>query len=647
MSKVIKIIIALFATAALGVLVVISTLDVNKYKGELIEAVEQATGRKLQIGSDLQLAFSLIPTVIVEDVTFSNVSWGSKPEMISLNKLEIKVALLPLLSGNIKVNRLILLDPNILLETNKKDLSNWVFASKKTEKDVSVASESETSLPAIVINEILIKNANIHYKNGVSGQETKLAIDNIELKAKGESGPLSLIIKAAYNEIPVEVKGTIGRVAALIENDHYPLDLIINVSDASIGLKGNIAQPMEGQGLDLDLAFNIDSLSKLSKLAGSDLPQLGPVNLTGKVTESKGIYSIKAMNLLLGKTDFSGDVAVNVSGKRPDITANLSSSMINLVDFTDDDKAKKTENENRIFSPEPLSLSGLQSVNANVTINATQVKTSSLLLGKTKIVASLKDGNLLIKPLSTLIAGGSLNGNIHLNASDKIAALTTDISLKGLEPSQIGDLKGKISGAKTDVTIKVKGNGNSVSQIMASLNGKLLVKLGSGAVKGSGIGIANTSLLTMLNPMAKSSAETKLECLVINFDIKNGIATTDKGIVAVTRQMKVVGSGTIDLETEKLNIHIKPSAREGLGLNPGQLAGMLKLGGTLANPSPTIDTKATLVSVGTAVATGGLSVLAKGLFDRTIADADPCASALGQNQLQRAKKKTHLLQQLK
>jgi len=226
--------------------------------------------------------------VVLEDVTFSNVSWGSKPEMISLNKFEIKVALLPLLSGDIQVNRLILLEPDILLETNKKGLENWVFASKEVEKNESVAYDSEMSLPAIVINEILIKNASIHYKDGVTGQETTLAIDNIELKEKGDSGPLSLTIKAAYNEIPVEVKGTIGRIVTLIENDNYPLDLIVKVSDANIGLKGNIAQPMEGQGLDLDLAFNIDSLSKLSKLAGSDLPQLGPVSLTGKVTESKG-----------------------------------------------------------------------------------------------------------------------------------------------------------------------------------------------------------------------------------------------------------------------------------------------------------------------------------------------------------------------
>ncbi|MBL1321344.1 MAG: AsmA family protein [Methylophaga sp.] len=638
MGKVIKIVIGLFVVAVITLIVVLSTLDLNQYKTELTDAVEQATGRELQIGSDLQLGLSLIPTLVVEDVTFSNAGWGSKPEMVILNRFEIEVALLPLLSGNIQVNRLILLEPDILLETNKKGLANWIFASKETEKDTSKTSKSEASLPAIIINKMFIKNANIHYKNGVSGQETKLSIETIELKSMGESEPLSLMMKAAYNEIPVEIKGTIGNIKKLIKNDNYPLDLKIRVSDANIGLKGSVAQPMQGKGLDLDLAFNTDSLSKLSKLAGSDLPPLGPVSLTGKVTESKGTYSITALKLLLGKTDLSGDVTVNISGKRPAITANLNSSMINLVDFAGEDKAKAKGRKDSLFSSKPLPLSGLKSINANVTINAKKIKTSSLVLEKTKIVATLKDGNLLLKPLSTLVSGGSLNGSINLNAGGKIASLITNLTLKGLEPSQFENLNNKISGIKTDVSINVKGNGNSVSQIMAGLNGKLLIKSGGGAIKGSAISIANTSILTMLNPLAKSDTETQLECLAIKFDIKGGIATTDKGIAAVTREMSVIGSGTIDLRTEKINIRIKPHAREGLGLNAGQLAGMLKLEGTLTAPSPTIDARSTLVSVGAAVATGGLSFLAKGLLDSATADANPCISALGQKSMTTSKK---------
>lgn len=634
MGKIIKIIVSLFVVAGIGIVAVISTLDVNQYKGELIKAVEQATGRELQIGSDLQLALSLIPTVVVENVKFSNASWGSKPEMVSLNKFEIEIALLPLLSGSVQVNRLILLEPDILLEINKKGLANWEFTGKKTAETASPASESEAALPTIIINEIHIENAKILYKDGVTGQETKLTIENIDLKSKGDNEPLSLILKAAYNEIPIEVNGTIGRLKKLADNDNYPLDLMIHVSDASIGLKGMIARPMDGTGLDIDLSFNVDSLSKLSKLAGNDLPKVGPVSFTGKLADSKDSYSIKMMQLLLGKTDLSGDIVVNSSGKQhPAINAKLSSNLIDLIELGgSEDKSTKKDGKDRLFSSKPLPLESLKSVNANIEVTAKQIKTSSLVLEKTTFVVTLHNSDLSIKPLSTQLAGGSLNGNISLNTSGKTATLVTDITLKGLEPSQFRDLKNKISGGITDVSIDVKGKGNSISQIMAGLNGQLLIKSGKSTVKGSGFSMANTGLLTMLNPTIKSSTETQIECFVVNFDIKDGIATANQGLALATHQMSIVGSGTIDLKSEKLDIHIKPHAREGVGLSAGKLAGMLKVGGTLANPEPSVDTIATLttgLSATTAVATGGLSLLAQGLLDRTTADADPCATALG------------------
>ena len=167
---------------------------------------------------------------------------------------------------------------------------------------------------------------------------------------------------------------------------------------------------------------------------------------------------------------------------------------------------------------------------------------------------------------------------------------------------------------------------------MAGLNGKILLQSAKGELKGSAMSTAGTDLLTMLNPTTTDSDKTQLDCAVINFNIKEGIASTDKGIALVTKQMNIIGSGTVDLKTEKLDIGINPQAREGVGISAGQLAGLVRLGGTLANPEPITDVKVALstgLSVGTAVATGGLSILVQGLFDRITADEDPCASALG------------------
>ena len=126
------------------------------------------------------------------------------------------------------------------------------------------------------------------------------------------------------------------------------------MSDAKIGLHGQVAKPMEGKGLDLELSFNVASLSKLSKLAGTELPTLGPISLTGKLSDGKSSYSIKSLKLQAGKTDLSGDLTANLAGKRPALTVNLSSNMIDLVELSGGEAvAKKKQRKRACFHQSP------------------------------------------------------------------------------------------------------------------------------------------------------------------------------------------------------------------------------------------------------------------------------------------------------
>lgn len=647
MGKIIKITAGLIAVSIIAMVAVIKTTDINQYKPQIIEIVEESTGRELQIAGDLEFALSLVPTVVVEDVKFSNASWGTKPEMLSLNRFEVEVALLPLLSGNIQVNRVILLDPEILLETNKKGTANWTFSSKKTEKKSESSKTESASIPGIVINEVQIENASVIYLDGVTGQKTELVIDEITAGSDSSDDPLSLIMELAYNDIPVSIKGQLGSVNQLTSNESYPVDLAIEVADAKLGINGQIKKPMKGQGIDLGIQFEVDSLSNLSELAGGELPDFGPITLTTKLIDGAGAYSLKSLVMKAGNTDLSGDVTVSALAKQPAITATLKSNLIDLTELAGDEEQAEAEKKERLFSSDPLPLEALKAINANVSIDVKQIKTSGLALADTVVKVSLKDGNLSVKPLTTLVAGGKLAGDVTLNTKGKAAVLSTNLNILGLEPNQLTDLDDKLSGAKTDVNINVKGSGESVSQIMAGLNGKLLVKVGEGKITDSLTGALGADMLaetmSMLNPFSKSSDGTVLNCAVVNFDIKNGLATTDQGIAISTNQMNIIGSGTINLDSEALDIGIKPEAKEGLGISAGQLASLVRVGGTLANPKPTTDVGEALstgLSVGTAVATGGLSILAQGLLDRGTADADPCATALGQKPATTAKQES-------
>jgi len=69
--------------------------------------------------------------------------------------------------------------------------------------------------------------------------------------------------------------------------------------------------------------------------------------------------------------------------------------------------------------------------------------------------------------------------------------------------------------------------------------------------------------------------------------------------------------------------------RKGIGLSASMITNpYIKLGGTLSSPSIQLKELQAVASTGAAVATLGLSLVAKGMFDRVTAEKKVCKEAL-------------------
>ncbi|HSR62114.1 MAG TPA: AsmA family protein, partial [Gammaproteobacteria bacterium] len=411
------------------------------------------------------------------------------------------------------------------------------------------------------------------------------------------------------------------------------------VAETELNVDGSINNPKEIQGLDLVITFEADSLTPLGEATGMALPSISPVKLTTRLTDKENTFRLSELFLQAGNTDLKGSATLNMTGERPALTANLTSDMIDLTPFTGDKKREKEEREKtgKVFSSDPLPFDILKSVDADLDIQAAQVKTEDLVLSKVDIRLNLEKGHLKLSPVNADVAGGTYSLNLDLNASSgKSGIFNTTLDIKNFQPSRLPDMQDKISGASTDISFKGNGSGKSIADIMAGLNGHLLVKVREGEIKSNKFSILDSDLiastLNTLNPSSSTDSGRKIECGVVNMKIEDGIAKSDKNIALLTKRMSVVGSGIINLKTEELNIGVKPRAREGLGISPGSLAELVRIGGTLAEPKAVPDTVAafrTAASVGAAVATGGVSLLAEGLLKKSQGKSNPCDVALG------------------
>ena len=426
-------------------------------------------------------------------------------------------------------------------------------------------------------------------------------------------------------------------LVTLTRNKPYDFDLSGEIAALRLAIKGSIQNPQQATGIDVNVELGADTLAKVGELVDAELPAVGPLSVVAHATDDGEVYQLSTLNVQLGSTDLSGTASLDLSGERPSLTGKFHAELINLAELSlaVDEEQKKE----RVFSPEPLALDGLKSADVNVSLTAKMVKTADMDLTDFTTKLVLAGGKVTIDPISAGVAGGKLSVRIVLDGSGKRASLNQDIRIVGLIPGQLPKLQEKklLTGGKTDVTLALRGSGASVAEIMGNANGKLLVTMGEGQLKNEGTDVATGDMLfkalRMLNPMSSEDETTKVDCAVINFPIKNGVAENDNGIALQTGKLNILGGGSVDLKTEKLDIGAKPKPREGIGLNVTSLVDFVRLGGTLANPMPVTDAKGAATAglkVGAAVATGGLSILAEGLFDRATVDEDVCAVALGQ-----------------
>ena len=111
--------IVLAVILVLGI-VVLSVLDFSRFQPEIEAAVQDATGRDFSINGDFSVKVLPSPTVLVEDVTLSNASWGSEPDLLRVGHFSAKIGLWSLLSRPIVIHDLKLADVDVLLEVGPK-----------------------------------------------------------------------------------------------------------------------------------------------------------------------------------------------------------------------------------------------------------------------------------------------------------------------------------------------------------------------------------------------------------------------------------------------------------------------------------------------------------------------------------------------
>jgi hypothetical protein len=245
----------------------------------------------------------------------------------------------------------------------------------------------------------------------------------------------------------------------------------------------------------------------------------------------------------------------------------------------------------------------------------------------------VEDGRLQVGPVAASgEAGGKLDAELLLEPVGDTYSLYAGARLEDGRLALSRRSVVREERPEIDFYLLYTGSGATARELAASSDGFFAVVLGEGVMDDS---IANlvaadilVTLLETLSPFAKEEDQSRMECAVILATFDDGIARLEPMAVQ-TDEMTVLGGGTVDLNTEKLNLNWVTKPRKGLGLSASMITNpYIRLGGTLADPNLAMKPLEAVTTTGVAVATGGLSILGKGLWDRVTAERKVCDKAL-------------------
>lgn len=650
-------IIVLLLIVLIGGFVFIKTFDLNKYKSYVEKIAYEQTGRKLSLAGDAGLKISLVPTVVLNDVTFDNAPWATEPNMIKAKSVEVSVSVMPLLHKEVVIDTVNLIEPEVYLAVNADGAANWEFSKpqagangdlteENTQAEIVAApvtvdtenialpvADATPLLAGFMAKQVKIKDARLVYQDMASDTVTNLQINSLTLQTESMNADLNIVFDVVFNGEEISGTATAGSVNTILQKaEIYPLQASVAAFGAKAEVDGVLTNMLT------DLGFNM-SAEVLNPSGNFGAPE---ISLSAEVSGTPKNIVLKINSLNVAGNVISGMADMDLSGDKPNINAVLQSNEIDVQTLM----AMPAKTASFALMPvaaaaeyvpdTTLDLSALNSINAKVQADIKSlIVNPNLVLADIHINALLQEGKMLITPLSLNAGGGVVNGAFSIEAANNVFDLSLtgeDVVLqnlwKGLAATDAGTF-GIISGGGVTLSVQLNGQGTTLRQMVESLNGRAVAIVGESKIQTGALKYLTGNFVTQLLKtlqIDKQKKNLELNCAVVRADIGGGKASFPKGVVFNSKQLVVVSDGTVNLKNDKIDFTINPFNGKLADTNVVQaISSMIKIAGTVENPKIAIDDSAVIKNMVGIAAAGPAFLGSQMVLD---VDESPCYTAL-------------------
>ncbi|WP_114008430.1 AsmA family protein [Cohaesibacter intestini] len=379
--------------------------------------------------------------------------------------------------------------------------------------------------------------------------------------------PIDIAGAFGWNGETIRYSSRIGLAEALRQQP-IPASLSVDARPLSLALSGLVnpaSVSLSGSTLSIKSPSSRNLLSWLGQSVTSGTPDL-PISLSTKLALSSDRTNLQNLSLHMGQSRGSGNLAYQ-AGAKPVVNGALAFETLDLTPFMGDGKSQgrtaraSTQTAQQGWDTSPIDFSGLNNVNAELTLSAKSLVARDIKTGSVQMAVRLKDGQLSGSLDRLNLYEGQGTGGFFVNAATKPAQLSANFALANMQMS--GFLRDSIDmkalSGRGGVTLDLTAKGASQADIIRQLNGFAKLEMLDGQIRGINIPQMMRRLSgNILEGWSTSQSQTTdFSSLTASFQFNNGMVS-NQDLLMLSPLFRLAGTGQIDLPNSRIDYKATP-----------------------------------------------------------------------------------------
>ena len=580
-------------------------IKVESYLPQIEQRVSELTGRSFQLGDEFSLSIFPWTSIALTDLQLGSPDHFDTEEFIRIDSFEARVKLLPLLSGQIEVDKFILDGFEIHLVKQADGLENWRNTQQDDQPHNSPSEQEGPSPPttgeqkrgfaisSLDVQEFSLTNGTLIYIDQSAEQRREVSNINLVLQDVSLQKPVKIDFRAVFADQPIGLSGAIGPLGDLSGQGPIAVNLLLTaVNELSVSLAGNLSALTTDPSFAFAVAVEpfspralLDQLAIELPITPADPQTLQHASAALNIEGSPTTLLLKDGTLTLDESTLDLTAAIQEFA-RPDLSFNLTLDSINIDRYLpaagkkegggNDSTAVPAEQsadnqqsqgvaeassaEVQPAAEQPIDYAPLRKLKLLGEISTGTVIAHGATLDNLVFKIEGADGVFTIDPLTIRLYQGDIKLLAHLDLTADKPTTKADLTIDKIQVGPLLEdaIKNKQIEGGLAATATLRSTGDSAAEIKRSLTGTGTLRFTDGALVGLDLADMARSFASGLG-YEKPDVKSKTDFAELNvpFTITNGVFNTPDSRL-LSPLLRVTAQGSANLVAETLDMKIQP-----------------------------------------------------------------------------------------